>query len=156
MRRMLRVDNLVGIMKFLSFWRNFTNKYIKETKLKHWSFKICQNKILNKLKATYWFKSHKRKVASHELERAKLPSDDMTTSDTKLLCPFKDFFAYPNWCCSFFVNCHKIRVLSWEKKNILKIIKRLQNILKDPPQQVHQHFKSIQTLFYLEKMLLQM
>lgn len=40
-------------------------------------------------------RSHRRKVLSHEEERANCPSDEMTTSETKWLCPWRIFFGYP-------------------------------------------------------------
>jgi hypothetical protein len=59
--------------------------------------------------------SHSRSSESHEADRAKAPSDEMTTSDTKCECPRRARRAYPYESSSPVaecVSCHAITDLS--------------------------------------------
>jgi hypothetical protein len=56
-------------------------------------------------------RSHRRSVWSQEEDRANWPSDEMTTSETKWLCPCRIRFGYP-YASSSRVNCQTMIVLS--------------------------------------------
>merc|ERR1719261_487865 len=64
------------------------------------------------------FRSHRRRVPSHEPESANWPSDEITTSCTKWECPTSDFFGMP-YAWSERVSCHTIIVLSRDAETIM-------------------------------------
>lgn len=57
------------------------------------------------------FRSQRRRVLSHEDERANWPSDEMTTSETKWLWPWRIFLGKPKEDSSR-VSCQTMMVLS--------------------------------------------
>lgn len=59
------------------------------------------------------FRSQRRRVLSHEDERANWPSDEMTTSETKWLWPWRILLGKPNDDSSR-VSCQTMMVLSAE------------------------------------------
>ena len=61
-------------------------------------------------------RSHRRRVLSHDPERAKWPSDDRTTSETKWEWPYKRFWGTPKLFSSR-VNFQTIKVLSNRTEN---------------------------------------
>merc|ERR1712070_1147611 len=62
-------------------------------------------------------RSHRRRVPSHEPERANWPSEEITTSSTKWPWPRRAFLGYPYFPSSR-VSCQTMTVLSREAERI--------------------------------------